>query len=79
MGLGCAMDWSQCRLIEVIPGKLSGAPVVKGTRLRAETIVSNYEAGSSVEEIAANYPSVSIAEIEELLAYAGVRKAFAAA
>ena len=73
------MDWSNCRLVEVIPGKVSGAPLIKGTRLRADTIVSNYEAGSPVQEIAENYPSVSVEMINELLDYAGVRKTTVAA
>jgi uncharacterized protein (DUF433 family) len=26
-------DWSYCPLVEVIPGKVSGAPLLKNTRL----------------------------------------------
>jgi uncharacterized protein (DUF433 family) len=64
------MDWSGCSLVEVVPGKVSGAPLLKGTRLPAEVIVSNYEAGSSLEEIAENYPSASPDIIGQILAYA---------
>ena len=45
------MDWSGCELVEVIPGKVSGMPLVKGTRIPADVIVSNFDAGSPVDEI----------------------------
>ncbi len=39
------MNWTDCPIIEQIPGKLSGAPVVRGTRLRPQDIVGNAEMG----------------------------------
>ena len=45
------MDRSDCPLIEVIAGKVSGVPLLKGARLPAGTILENYEGGSPVEEI----------------------------
>lgn len=68
------MDWSGCDLVEVIPGKVSGRPLVKGTRVPADVIVSNFEAGSPVSEIAEDYPSLSPATIGELLAFARARQ-----
>jgi hypothetical protein len=44
------IDWSQRDDAERIPGKLSGAWCVKGTRLRCEDITGQYEAGCSAEE-----------------------------
>ncbi len=38
------MDWSGCNLVEVVPDKVSGAPVFKGTRLPASTVVENVDA-----------------------------------
>jgi hypothetical protein len=38
------MDWSDCPLVEVIPGEVSGAPLLKNTRLRCEAITGNYDA-----------------------------------
>jgi uncharacterized protein (DUF433 family) len=46
-----AIDWSGCELVEVIPGKVSGVPLLKGTRLPADTIVENAAGGLSVAEI----------------------------
>ncbi len=44
-------DWSQCPAVESIPGKVSGAWIVKGRRLPAQTIFENLEACLSVKEI----------------------------
>jgi uncharacterized protein (DUF433 family) len=45
------LDWSQCSAVESIPGKVSGAWVLKGTRMPVQTIFENLEAGLSVKEI----------------------------
>lgn len=45
------LDWSQCPSVESIPGKVSGAWVLKGTRMPVQTIFENLEAGLSVKEI----------------------------
>jgi uncharacterized protein (DUF433 family) len=68
------MDWSDCDLVEVIPGKHSGDPLIKGTRIPADAIVSNFEAGSSIEEVAENYPSASLKTIKALIDYAHARR-----
>ena len=39
------MNWTDCPAIEQIPGKVSGAPVLRGTRVRAEDITANAEMG----------------------------------
>jgi uncharacterized protein (DUF433 family) len=49
------MDWSGCEFVEVVPGKVSGVPLLKGTRVPADGILENYQAGESVEEIAYNF------------------------
>jgi uncharacterized protein (DUF433 family) len=68
------MDWSGCELVEVVPGKHSGDPLIKGTRIPADAIVSNFEAGSPLEEIAENYPSASMEKIKALIAFARARR-----
>jgi uncharacterized protein (DUF433 family) len=64
------MDWSGCDLVERVPGKYSGVPVLRGTRIPPEAIVGNYDAGLSVDEVAENDPTVSRETILQLLAYA---------
>jgi len=67
------MDWSGCDLVEVVPGKVSGQPVVKGTRILAETIEQYSQRGASIEEIREDFPSLSIEMIEGMVGYARTR------
>jgi uncharacterized protein (DUF433 family) len=45
------MDWSNCPDVERIPGKVSGAWLVKGTRLPVDAILANAD-DYTPEEIA---------------------------
>ena len=38
------VDWSYCPLVEVIPGKVSGVPLLRNTRLPVDAITGNYDA-----------------------------------
>ena len=49
------IDWSDCPLVERVPGKVSGVPILKHSRVQADSIVENYESGSPVEEISENF------------------------
>ena len=63
------LDWSQCPAVESIPGKVSGAWVVKGTRMPVQTIFENLEAGLSVKEITAVF-DVTEQEVRAVLHFA---------
>lgn len=63
------VDWSDCSIVEVNPRKVSGAPILKGTRVQADAIIENYEGGESVEDISENF-SIPQEKIRSLLAYA---------
>ena len=39
------MDWTDCPVIEVIPGKLSGAPVLRRSRVRPQDLLNNLDQG----------------------------------
>jgi hypothetical protein len=45
------VDWDAC-VGETCPGRVSGVPVLKNSRLPTDSIVSNYDSGESPEEIA---------------------------
>jgi uncharacterized protein (DUF433 family) len=60
----------ECELVEIVLGKVSGQPIVRGTRILADTIAEDYELGSPIDEIAENYPSLSRVSIEVLLSFA---------
>jgi len=64
------IDWTQCELIERVPGKVSGRPIVRGTRILPEAIVNSYDAGDSLDLIHENYPGLSIPEIQQLIEFA---------
>jgi uncharacterized protein (DUF433 family) len=64
------IDWAGCELVERIPGKVSGRPIVRGTRILADTIVQDAELGSPLEEIQENYPDLSLTAIQQLISFA---------
>ncbi len=49
------MNWSGCELVEIVPGKVSGVPVIRGTRVPADQVIASLDAGETVEEIAYNF------------------------
>lgn len=63
------IDWSGCRLVERTPARMSNVPILKGTRVQADSIVENFWSGSPIEEISENF-SIPKATIAELLAFA---------
>jgi uncharacterized protein (DUF433 family) len=67
------MDWTDCPIVEINPRKVSGAPILKGTRVQADAILENYEGGSPIEEIAENF-AIAESLIREVLAFAAVRE-----
>ncbi len=64
-----AIDWSDCPLVERMPDRLNGRPVVKNTRVAADTVVECAELGETPEEIASDY-RLKLADVKALLAYA---------
>ena len=62
------MDWGNCELVEVVPGKVSGVPILKGTRVQADTVREAYELGESPEEIAYDF-DLKVDDVRRVLAY----------
>ena len=69
-----SIDWTACELIEQIPGKVSGRPIVRGTRILPEGIVNSFDLGGSIEDIHEDWPSLSIAQIKRLIEFAHARR-----
>jgi uncharacterized protein (DUF433 family) len=46
-----SIDWSECPAVESIPGKVSGAWVLKGTRMPVSAIFENLEAGANIDDL----------------------------
>jgi uncharacterized protein (DUF433 family) len=65
-----AADWSQCALVERIAGKVSGAWLVKGTRLPVWAIM-NHADDYTPEEIATQiFPGVSADVVRQIIEFA---------
>ncbi len=65
-----AIDWMACELIESVPGKVSGRPVVRGTRIMPDAIVGSYDLGETVDELHQGFPTLTRAQIERLIEFA---------
>ena len=68
------IDWLACELIEQIPGKVSGRPIVRGTRIWPDAIVDSYDAGEALGGIQEDYPGLSTSEIERLIEFGGAMR-----
>jgi uncharacterized protein (DUF433 family) len=62
------LDWSECPAVESIPGKVSGAWVLRGTRTPVKVLFENLEAGMSIDEVVEQFP-VSREQIDSLMAF----------
>jgi uncharacterized protein (DUF433 family) len=64
------LDWSQCSAVESIPGKVSGAWVLKGTRMPVSAIFENLEAGASVHDIMQWYDGLNREQVKAVIEFA---------
>ena len=63
------LDWSHCPAVESIPDRLSGAWVLKDTRMPVSAIFENLEAGSDIEEIVEQF-HVNPEQVKAVLEFA---------
>ena len=71
------VDWSECPETEVIAGKVSGVPLLIGTRIPAEAITVNFESAlrrgltpdKAILEVSEDYPGAGVQRIKRLLDY----------
>lgn len=64
------IDWSQCRAVESVPGKVSGAWVLKDTRMPVSAIFENLEAGANIDEILEWFRGLDKAQVQEVIEFA---------
>jgi uncharacterized protein (DUF433 family) len=60
------IDWSQCPVLESVPGKVSGAWVFRGTRVPVSAVLKNLKR-LSVHEIVQEFPSVTEDQVSTVL------------
>jgi uncharacterized protein (DUF433 family) len=71
------MDWNGCDVIEQIPGKVGGRPVVKGTRVEPDVILVDEEMGRTPEQTHADFPTLPLDTILKIRAFAHNRQLIA--
>ena len=64
-----ALDWSQCPAVESIPGKVSGAWVLKGTRMPVSAIFENLEAGANLDDIMEWYHGLHREQVKAVIEF----------
>ena len=64
------MNWMSCELIESVPGKVSGRPVLRGTRIMPDAIANGYDLGDRIEKTHEGFPSLSTDKIQRLIEFA---------
>jgi uncharacterized protein (DUF433 family) len=64
------IDWSQCPVVESVPGKVSGAWVLKGTRMPVSAIFENLEAGANIDDIMEWFAGLDRTQVEAVIEFA---------
>ena len=65
------MDWSSCEAVERVPGRVSGQWIVKGTRILADGVLENADAGYTPEQLASEiYEGLTVDTARDILSYA---------
>jgi uncharacterized protein (DUF433 family) len=64
------IDWSQCPEVESVPGKMSGAWVLRDTRMPVSGVLENFEAGASIDDIMEWFAGLDRKQVEAVIAFA---------
>lgn len=64
-----SLDWSQCPVVESVPGKVSGAWVFKDTRTPVAIVFENLEDGMTIDEVLEQFP-VTREQVRAVLEFA---------
>ena len=64
------LDWSQCPAVESVPGKVSGAWVLKGTRKPVSAIFENIAAGASRDDIMEWFDGLDREQVRAVIEFA---------
>ena len=57
-------------MVEVGPGKVRGAPVIRDTRLPVQALIDNYDDGLTPAEIVEQFPGVTEDQVRQVVEYA---------
>jgi uncharacterized protein (DUF433 family) len=65
-----SLDWSQCAAVESVPGRVSGAWVLRGTRMPVATIFENLEAGANIDDILEWFDGINREQVVAVIDFA---------
>ena len=72
------IDWSSCLAVERDPERVSGAWVLRGTRVPVAALFENLEDGAPVSQFVEWFPGVTLEQVRAVLEHAA-RSALATA
>ena len=64
------LDWSQCAAVESIPGKVSGAWVLKGTRMPVSAVFENIAGGASIDDLMEWFDGLDREQVKAVIEFA---------
>jgi uncharacterized protein (DUF433 family) len=64
------LDWSTCAAVERHPEMLSGAWIIRGTRVPVSALFNNLEGGATVTEFLEWFPGVTREQVNLVLEHA---------
>jgi uncharacterized protein (DUF433 family) len=64
------LDWSQCAAVESVPGKVSGAWVLRGTRMPVTAIFENNQAGANIDDIMEWFDGLDREQVKAVIEFA---------
>jgi uncharacterized protein (DUF433 family) len=64
------LDWSQCDAVESVPGKVSGAWVLKGTRMPVSAIFENIAGGASIDDLMEWFDGLDREQVKAVIEFA---------
>ena len=64
------MAMGQSDRITVEPGKRSGQPCIRGTRITVKDVLEYLAGGMTVNEVLADFPELTVEDVRACLAYA---------
>jgi uncharacterized protein (DUF433 family) len=64
------IDWTKCPEVESVPGKMSGAWVLRDTRMPVSGVLENFEAGASTDDIMEWFDGLDRNQVEAVIAFA---------
>jgi len=64
------LDWSQCAAVESVPGKVSGAWVLRGTRMPVSAIFENIAAGANTDDLMEWFDGLDREQVKAVIEFA---------